>query len=78
MSVCGHFLFLCLVVNKVQWFGGGLVHVCTARISSSVCNGEPLSESDGVRERKRENGLGNGSLFLSVAAIGLVQGNCSR
>lgn len=49
-----------------------------ARISSSVCNGEPLSERDGVRERKRENGLGNESLFLSVAAIGLVQSNCSR
>lgn len=48
-----------LFVNKVQWFSGGLC----AGISHSACNREPLSESDRVRGRKREIGLGNEARF---------------
>lgn len=59
---CGHFLFACLCVVEVQWFSGGSVRAC-ACISGPVRNREPLSESNTVRERKRENGLGNEPLF---------------
>lgn len=52
-------VFLCV---EVQWFSGGSVRVC-ACISGPVRNREPLSESNTVRERKRENGLGNEPLF---------------
>lgn len=51
----GYFSFVCLIQKKVQWFSAcvnafGVFCVC-------VC--KPLSESDRLRERKRENGLDN-------------------
>lgn len=51
--------FICVsLCVEVQWFSGGSVRAC-ACISGPVRNREPLSESNTVRERKSENGLGN-------------------